>query len=112
MVIRLQVRGLLANQKHSWLTRNLRLACTAPGLHGFAVHLHAGHGQTTGAGQAGVALQAVHQRIPQGLVAVGRFNEHLGLTVFGGEVFQLAQALRPCRAVLRQVADKRKVLAV
>ena len=87
MVIRLQVSGLFANQKHSRFTRYLHLARTAPRLHSFAVHLHAGHGQTTGACQASVALQAIHQRVPKGLVPIGCFDKHLGLAVFGRDVF-------------------------
>ena len=63
-------------------------------------------------GQAGVVLQGLQQGLQHGQVAVGRFNEQLGLPGFQRQRFQFADALSALLRVLRQVADKGKVLSV
>ena len=62
--------------------------------------------------QARGGLQGVRQRVQQGGVAVGRFNEELGLPRFERQRLQLANALRARRRFLRQVTVEDKTLPI
>ena len=57
-------------------------------------------------------LQVLQQGIPQGDVAIRRFDEQLGLAALQRQRFQLTDALRPLQDILGQVPDKGEVLAV
>ena len=71
-----------------------------------------GQGQALADAQAGGGLQGVRQCVQQGGVAVGGFDEELGLAGFQGQGFEGADALGAGGGVLRQVADEGEVLPV
>ena len=57
-------------------------------------------------------LKRLQQRPHHGHIAVRRLNKELGLPGFQGQRFQLANSLRALGRIGRQVAHKRKILAV
>jgi protease-4 len=102
----------LRQLEHAWRVFVGRHRLAFPGLHRLAAYLLVRQSQAAAHRQPGLPRQLAQQRLEQRGIAVGCFNEHLGLPGLLHQLTEAAQARAALGAVLRQVTYKRKVLAI